>query len=122
MGLKKTQKVENNKIKCPYFDRGFCQNRDECKDKHPKKICDDENCDENLCQKRHPNPCKFGFRCKFFKKNLCLFSHVPFASNDEKTKHLINKLIEKVESFDRKIQGLSKKMGLGFYLIAQATK
>ena len=36
--------------------------------------------------KKHPNPCKFGFRCKFNKFKKCLFAHD--APDDEKLEAL----------------------------------
>ena len=65
---------------------------DNCLNKHPDKVCNDINCTEDQCDKRHPNPCKFGMRCKFNKKKVCSYSHVTFASSDEKTDVLEKKL------------------------------
>ena len=31
-----------------------------------------------------PNPRRFGYRCVFNMNNICLFSHVTFASDDTK--------------------------------------
>ena len=77
-------------------------------DKHPKKICDDENCDENLCEKRHPSSCKFRFCCKFFKTNICLFHMYSLLPIMKKLN--INKLNEKVESFERKIEKMQTSL------------
>jgi hypothetical protein len=62
MGPKKDKtKNKINSNKCPFFDRRYCKNCDECDKKHPDKVCDDNNCyGENCDDKRHPNPCKFG--------------------------------------------------------------
>ena len=86
MGPKKDKtKNKINSNKCPFFDRGYCKNRDECDKKHPDKVCDDNNCyGENCNDKRHPNPCKFGTRCKFNRKKECLFSHVTSSCDDDK--------------------------------------
>ena len=108
---KKGQSKEENKKICPYFNRGYCQFQETCRNKHPKEVCDDENCDE-LCNKRHPNPCKFGYRCKFFKKKICLFSHVIVtqAFDDSKSKELIKKLTKKVDNLDKKVEDLQTNL------------
>ena len=89
MGPKKNSKGRENKRKCPYFDRGYCQYKEECNKIHPEEVCSDKNCDEKVCNKRQPNFCKFGFRCKFFKTNICLFSHTTFHAENDKTKDII---------------------------------
>ena len=96
-----TQKMppkKNNKReeKCPFYNRGFCKFKDDCKKEHPKEVCDENNCTEEHCVKRHPNPCKFGFRCVFKKKKICLYSHVTLACDDAK--------------FNDEIQEITKKM------------
>ena len=108
MGPKKNQNSENVRIKpikCPYYDRGFCKFGDKCYNKHPDKVCNDNNCSEDKCDKRHPNPCKFGRRCGHNKKNVCLYSHVTFASND----HQCDKTIEDLENEIKVIEGYLKK-------------
>jgi hypothetical protein len=96
--------------KCPYYDRGFCQYRDACKNKHPDKVCSDTNCSEEKYDKRHPNPCTFSYRCKFNKKKSCLFSHVPFASDDDKGTQQIKALSKKFENFEKKIQNMQSNI------------
>ena len=96
-------------MKCTHYNRGYCQFRDKCRNKHPKEVCDDENC-ENVCDKRHPNPCKFGHRCTFLKKKICLYSHVTFASDDGKIKEVNKKLNKKIENLDKKMEGLQSNL------------
>ena len=72
----KNDKVRIKNIKCPYYDRGFCKFGDTCYNKHPDKVCNDNNCSGENCEKRHPNPCKFGMRCNYNNKNACFYSHV----------------------------------------------
>ena len=105
MGPKKQQKSDTIRtIKCTYYDRGFCIFGDKCNNKHPDKVCDDPNCSEENCDKRHPNPCKFGIRCNFNRKQICLYSHVTFASDDTKINALTNKFTKKFESLESKIK------------------
>ena len=39
------------------------------------------NCNRN-CNSRHPKPCKFKAKCKFFSKQVCAYKHVTLASDD----------------------------------------
>ena len=101
MGPKKAkakEKPDSQFQKCQYYDRGFCNKGNECTKYHSDKVCQDLNCFEDNCMDRHPNPCKFGNRCKFHRKNLCLYSHVTIVSDDEKFKALQNKLDKKFET------------------------
>ena len=87
--------------KCKIYNRGFCFYKESCKHKHPDKVCDDQNCSEDKCDKRHPNPCKFSYRCTYYKQNICLYSHInpspENANNNDKFKKL-NKKLEKLEN------------------------
>ena len=82
--------------KCPFNNRGFCKQKKDCNNKHSDNVCDDFDCDEVNCDERHPNPCKFGPRCKFYKKNECMYLHVTLASNDEQFKALNQQIDEKL--------------------------
>ena len=105
MPPKKSQKKETVKKKtsekCKFHNRGYCNLKEECENKQSDKVCDDLDCSEIECNKRHPNPCKFGHRCKFNKKNECMYLHVTLAFNDENFQALnrnFNKHFEKPES------------------------
>ena len=59
------------------------------------------------CEKRHPNPCKFGPRCQFKKENECLYLHDTLASDDQKFEALkanFNSKFSKLENSFTKIQ------------------
>ena len=90
MGPKKNP---NQKRKCVYHDRGYCKFGDKCHNQHPDKVCFN-NCFNEDCEFRHPNPCKYGQRCLFNKKKTCVYSHVTFACDSEKIKNIENKLKE----------------------------
>ena len=81
-------KKDKAELKCKNHDRGFCSKGKECSKFHADKVCEDPNCFDDKCKNRHPNPCKFGFRCKFNKQNICIYSQVPNVSHDEKFKTL----------------------------------
>ena len=111
MGPKKQQNSDKSKtIKCTYYDRGFCIFGEKCTNKHPDKVCDDPNCYEENCDKRHPNPCKFGIRCNFNRKQICLYSHVTFASDDTKINALSKKLNKKFETLESQVKEMKIKL------------
>ena len=71
-----------NKIKCKYFDRGFCRLKENCRFRHPKTTCrkvynEDGKCYKGFsCLNIHPRKeCKFWqeFKCK--KDDKCTFRH-----------------------------------------------
>ena len=57
--------------RCTHNNRGYCKLKEECKDKHFEEVCDNFDCDEDNCEKRHPNPCNFGPRCRFNERKEC---------------------------------------------------
>ena len=70
--------------KCHHHNRGYCKSKDECENKHSEDICEDIECSEEQCEKRHPYECKFGIRCRFRKNSECMYLHVTPASDDGK--------------------------------------
>ena len=88
MGPKSDKK---SKTKCQYFDRGFCYKDKVCSKVHPDKVCDVPSCFDDNCKDRHPNPCKFGNRCKFNIKNGCLYSHTGWDFPEQGCKNLARK-------------------------------
>ena len=106
MGPKKDkskEKLQTKTIKCPYYDRGYCKYGEECFKIHPDKVCEKPNCFSDKCDKRHPNPCKFGQSCTYNKNNICLYSHVTTASDDE------NKLNKKFTVIENQATGMINK-------------
>ena len=70
-------------------------------------MCEDFDCTEDDCEKMHPNPCKFGPRCQFHKKNECLYLHVTLASDDQQIEALkahFSSKITKLETSFTQIQ------------------
>ena len=56
----KSQNKGKAKTSGKFNNRGYCKQKTECENKHSYKVCDDLDCNEDQCEKRHPNPCKFG--------------------------------------------------------------
>ena len=65
----------SDKIICKHFDNGYCRFKEECRFLHLKENCESDQCDLNVCLKRHPKFCKYFRRkkCKFGDE--CLFKH-----------------------------------------------
>ena len=79
---------------------------DDCYFKHPDKVCGDQDWSGENCEKRHPNPCKFGFRCKYKRENVL---HVTFASDDGKFDALANKFNKKFEDLENQVREMKKR-------------
>ena len=90
-------KKSSKQTKCPFNNRGYCQKKEACENKHSDEVCNDFECEEVQCDKRHPNPCKFGPRCKFNKKSQCMYLHVTLAPDDNQIKAL-NKRLKELEN------------------------
>ena len=81
----KAEKVK--KIKCRYFNKGFCKYRKKCRYLHPKNICSDyvtnAKCLQTTCEDRHPEMCKFwGGTSKCKRNESCDFLHATFENSD----------------------------------------
>ena len=107
MGHKKDQSRLKT-AKCRYNDRGFCKHGDKCFNIHTDKVCNDENCSET-CDKRHPNPCKFGPRCDFNRKNVCAYSHDTFAKDNKKINDINEKFTKKFSVIEKQMTDIQKK-------------
>ena len=92
----------NKKRKCEYFDRSYCKYGDKCDNEHPDNVCEISNCFDDKCLNRHPNPCNFGPRCHYYRKNTCLYSHVIIVKDDDQK--------EKVKKMESKLDEMNKKM------------
>ena len=108
MPPKKSQNKEAGKTKtsekCKYYNRGYCKNKEDCENLHNDKVCDDLDCDENKCEKRHPNPCRFGPRCQFKKRKQCLYLHVTLAPNDAAIEALNQKFTNTFKQLERDLE------------------
>ena len=96
--------------KCVFYNRGYCKSREECEKHHSDKVCNDINCNEKECMSRHPNPCLFGARCTFNKRQECLYSHVTFASDDERIQALKNNFNEQFKKMETNLKHLEHEL------------
>ena len=109
MPPKKAKNQESVKEEiCQYYNRGYCKHKKDCSKLHSDKVCDDTDCNEEECTKRHPNPCKFGFRCIFNKLKKCLYSHVNLAPDNDKVNDLVKTMNNKLENFEVKMKLMQK--------------
>ena len=94
--------------KCHHHNRGYCKSKDECENKHSEDICEDIDCIEEKCEKRHPYECKFGIRCRFRKNNECMYLHATLVSDDGKFQALKKQLENKLTSLENNIAKMEK--------------
>ena len=79
----KGTKKKKSETKFKYNNRGYCKLKEACENIHNDKACANFDCNKDLCEDRHPNPCMFGPRCPFNKINECFYLHVALASTEE---------------------------------------
>ena len=91
---------------CKIYNRGFCFYKESCKNKHPDKVCEDPNCSEDKCDKRHPNPCKFSYRCTYNKQNICLYSHTNTSPDNTKNNDKFKKINKKLETLENILEAM----------------
>ena len=105
------QKVFSNKnlFQCYHNNRGYCSFRDKCRYRHFTQVCPKTVCRENECKKRHPVTCKFRENCKFHKKAICAFKHVPLTNGKTKNDEALDKLLEENKTLIREIENLKAK-------------
>ena len=91
---------------CRFFKFGYCKYRNFCRKNHVSELCEDENCDGSVCEKRHPKKCFYFHelhRCKF--GDYCLYSHnLTQASSAVK-----DNLETKVKNLEKRIEDLEKE-------------
>ena len=108
-----------NQLHCYHNNRGFCSFRDKCRYQHYKQVCPNRICREPECKNRHPVLCKYKEHCKFDKRSICAFKHVPLTNDDGDMKAMvveiknlkdeIAKLKMSVESKETKLAEYSNK-------------
>ena len=102
--------------KCHFNNRGYCKSKEDCDKKHSDDICEDLECPEEECEKRHPYECTFGIRCKFNKRRECMYLHDALTSDDTKIaaikKEFANKLVKLESSFVKIQKDLDSKNSL----------
>ena len=97
---KDKQKVKNT-IKCRYYNKGFCRSKSSCSFFHPTDLCEQKDCEEKRCPRRHLKQCKNWQKstCKF--GNNCEYKHDPIMKKANETIVLeINEVDSEVEVND----------------------
>ena len=85
--------------KCWFQNSGFCKFQVNCKFKHVEGVCQETNCRNKSCSRRHPRKCRY-----FFLRNYCRFGqdcrydHNFDCEACPNLKFLLNKEMEKVDS------------------------
>ena len=97
---------------CNFFKYGYCKFKMSCKNKHVTIVCDDENCNPQKCEKRHPRLCKYISNygsCKL--GSICAYSHKDHNRKDEnkRLEKKLDELIAMVHKKDDIIEDLVKK-------------
>ena len=77
---------------CPFWIVGFCKFHDKCYLEHAQGDCENNQCNIKSCHKRHRKQCKFGNKCKYFKKQSCQFLHTKENTNQQRdiTKQIVD--------------------------------
>ena len=105
---------------CQHFKFGYFKFGDTCFKKHVKDICENDNCDKEQCELRHPKLCSYYNQfnyCKF--RSYCCYSHekrlifsdkmVALEGIIQEKSLLIDKLNVKLECLEKKIDTIQNK-------------
>jgi hypothetical protein len=70
-------------IKCKFYNRGYCKEKDSCEFVHPEETCqefiDTGYCSAGrLCHGRHPHKCRFWQEGSCHRDSSCAFQHQEF--------------------------------------------
>ena len=88
---------------CKFNKSGYCKFKTNCKYKHVNVVCDDDKCDQRVCEKRHPRKCKYFTNfgdCKLGPN--CAFAH------KDNGKIKMEKLEQKIDELHKIIQDKEK--------------
>ena len=86
---------------CLYRKFGHCKFLETCKLRHFETICEDDECDIEACNLRHPKECKYFrdfARCKF--GDYCSFKHSMARAELDTVKSELENLKTKVTSLE----------------------
>ena len=93
-------------IKCAYYDKGYCRNKDSCPIKHPQAECDGSCEERGTCPKRQRIFCKNGKTCVFQPTQSCEFLH---KTNEIGTKEDIDSFQSMINIVEEKNKALDAK-------------
>ena len=108
--------------KCPFFDKGFCKNKNKCTQKHPPQDCDGECEDLNTCPNRHRIECKNGMSCIFIKSNSCEFLHPETWEQELQPNSEIDTLKIIHEGYGMRITDIEEKLSILERITMESTK
>ena len=72
---------------CQFNKFGYCKFTQYCRNRHIESLCDIAYCQKSLCEKRHPQLCRYFSiyqKCKF--GDFCKFKHINKCREDFKSK------------------------------------
>ena len=113
--------MSETKVKCKYFNSGYCKYKEKCRFRHPAEECTIEKCSSKGCMKRHIKLCRYKTDCKH--NEICAYKHAkinePFESTEkirvlEKTVQELltfkNKSEAKLDSLEKEVLLLKSKL------------
>ena len=97
---------------CRFFKYGFCKFKLRCRYKHVTKVCDDEKCNQETCQKRHPRICKYYVNfgsCKLGSN--CAYAHkIQRKEENGRLEQKLDELARIISGKDDVIRKLESKI------------
>ena len=85
------------KVRCKYYNSGFCRYGKICKFFHPTSVCLKDTCRDKDCPSRHPRQCRYRKNCK--RKATCMYKHFNNVTKNTTT----NAKYLKVEAENKKL-------------------
>ena len=61
------------KLFCPFSNVGFCKFKDNCSKEHANGDCEDIQCKNKKCTKRHRRLFRYENKCSHFRRKVCEF-------------------------------------------------
>ena len=99
---------------CRFFKFGFCKFKLNCRYKHVTKVCDDEKCNQETCQNRHPRICKYYVNfgsCKLGSN--CAYAHkIQRKEENGRLEQKLDELARIISGKDDVIRKLENKIKL----------
>ena len=71
------------KMKCQYYNKGYCKHKDKFQYYHPTANCKNKCENQNNCMNRHQKLCRYGTKCYHNRDKECEFLHVTLATSDD---------------------------------------
>ena len=91
--------------KRPFYNVGYCKNKDKCSNEHTHFDCPDKECQNKKCNKRHQRQCRFEERCSFLRQNKCEYKHGTVNGTTTKQIDEINSETNKLKKETTTLKG-----------------